>query len=47
MPPLYIKPKLEQVEAEAREEVEADAKDETIRSAKEVVERETQRKPAE
>ena len=29
MPPLYIKPKLEQAEAEAREDVEADAEDET------------------
>ena len=47
MPPLYIKPKLEQAEAEAREDMEADAKDETRRSGKEVVEKETQRKQTE
>ena len=47
MPPLYIKLKLERVEAEAREDIEADAEAETRRSAKEVAERETQRKFAE
>ena len=45
--PLYIKLKLERVEAEARKDIEADAEAETRRSAKEVAERETQRKFAE
>ena len=35
MPPLYIKPKLERAEAEAREDIEADAEAETRRSANE------------